>query len=109
MGGIEKLKDHVDTLIIIPNDQLLAEVQDRSTSLNDAFKLADTVLLQVGAAGRMRSRHPSGPCVLSCCHEGVAVAVVRALILLLGWACAWVVFVCKQVTWFGTTNSLLQK
>jgi len=37
----------VDTLIIIPNDQLLAEVQDRSTSLTDAFKLADTVLLQV--------------------------------------------------------------
>jgi cell division protein FtsZ len=48
VGGIEKLKDNVDTLIIIPNDQLLAEVQDRSTSLTDAFKLADTVLLQVG-------------------------------------------------------------
>lgn len=47
VGGIDKLKDHVDTLIIIPNDQLLAEVQDRSTSLTDAFKLADTVLLQV--------------------------------------------------------------
>lgn len=47
VGGIDKLKDNVDTLIIIPNDQLLAEVQDRSTSLTDAFKLADTVLLQV--------------------------------------------------------------
>lgn len=46
VGGIDKLKDNVDTLIIIPNDQLLAEVQDRSTSLTDAFKLADTVLLQ---------------------------------------------------------------
>lgn len=49
VGGIERLKDCVDSLIIIPNDQLLAEVQDRSTSLNDAFKLADTVLLQVRA------------------------------------------------------------
>jgi hypothetical protein len=47
VGGIDKLKDNVDTLIIIPNDQLLAEVQDHSTSLTDAFKLADTVLLQV--------------------------------------------------------------
>lgn len=46
VGGIDKLKGNVDTLIIIPNDQLLAEVQDRSTSLTDAFKLADTVLLQ---------------------------------------------------------------
>lgn len=51
VGGIDKLKDNVDTLIIIPNDQLLAEVQDRSTSLTDAFKLADTVLLQVGLSG----------------------------------------------------------
>ena len=41
----------MDTLIIIPNDQLLAEVQDRSTSLTDAFKLADTVLLQVSRGG----------------------------------------------------------
>lgn len=39
----------MDTLIIIPNDQLLAEIQDRNTSLTEAFKLADTVLLHVSA------------------------------------------------------------
>jgi cell division protein FtsZ len=43
--GIENLKQEVDTLIIIPNDRLL-QVAERTTSMLDAFKLADQVLLQ---------------------------------------------------------------
>jgi len=43
--GVEALKSQVDTLIVIPNDRLL-EVADRSTSVLDAFRLADDVLLQ---------------------------------------------------------------
>jgi len=43
--GIERLKAEVDTLIIIPNDRLL-QVAERATSMLDAFKLADQVLLQ---------------------------------------------------------------
>ena len=44
-AGIESLKSDVDTLIIIPNDRLL-QVAERTTSMLDAFKLADQVLLQ---------------------------------------------------------------
>ena len=44
-AGIEFLKAEVDTLIIIPNDRLL-QVAERTTSMLDAFKLADQVLLQ---------------------------------------------------------------
>ncbi|GAB6100378.1 cell division protein FtsZ [Halanaerocella petrolearia] len=43
--GIEKLKERVDTLIIIPNDRLL-DVVEKQTSLVDAFKTADDVLRQ---------------------------------------------------------------
>lgn len=43
--GIKKLKEKVDTLIIIPNDNLLS-VADKNTSILDAFKLADDVLRQ---------------------------------------------------------------
>lgn len=43
--GIEQLKEHVDTLIMIPNDRLL-EMSDRRVSLLDSFKLADDVLRQ---------------------------------------------------------------
>jgi cell division protein FtsZ len=43
--GIDFLKAEVDTLIIIPNDRLL-QVAERTTSMLDAFKLADQVLLQ---------------------------------------------------------------
>lgn len=43
--GILKLKDKVDTLIIIPNDRLL-QVVDRQTSVLDAFRVADDVLRQ---------------------------------------------------------------
>lgn len=41
--GIEKLKDKVDTLIIIPNQRIL-EVVDKKLSLLDAFRVADSVL-----------------------------------------------------------------
>ncbi|HHT51370.1 MAG TPA: cell division protein FtsZ [Eubacteriaceae bacterium] len=43
--GIEELKTKVDTLITIPNDRLL-HVAEKKTSLEDAFKIADDVLLQ---------------------------------------------------------------
>ncbi len=43
--GIEKLKDKVDALIVIPNQRLL-EVVDKNMSLQEAFKLADSVLGQ---------------------------------------------------------------
>lgn len=43
--GIARLKEHVDTLIVIPNDRLL-ETADRHLSLIAAFKLADDVLRQ---------------------------------------------------------------
>ena len=45
LQGIEQLKEHVDTLIVIPNDRLL-EVADQRASLQDAFRLADDVLRQ---------------------------------------------------------------
>ncbi|MFO7680618.1 MAG: cell division protein FtsZ [Chloroflexota bacterium] len=44
-AGIEELKEHVDTLIVIPNDRLL-EAADKRISLLDSFKLADEVLRQ---------------------------------------------------------------
>jgi cell division protein FtsZ len=43
--GVESVKDHVDTLIVIPNQRIL-EVVDRKLSLVDAFKVADSVLEQ---------------------------------------------------------------
>lgn len=43
--GIEALKDKVDALIVIPNQRLL-EVVDKTMSLFEAFKLADSVLGQ---------------------------------------------------------------
>ena len=45
LSGIEKLKDNVDTLIVIPNDKLL-EIVDRRTTMPDALKKADEVLQQ---------------------------------------------------------------
>ena len=45
VGGIEKLKEHVDTLIVIPNDKLL-QIVDRRTTFPDALKKADEVLQQ---------------------------------------------------------------
>ena len=45
LGGIEKLKQSVDTLIVIPNDKLL-EIVDRRTTMPDALRKADEVLQQ---------------------------------------------------------------
>lgn len=45
LAGIEKLKESVDTLIVIPNDKLL-EVVDRRTTMPEALKKADEVLQQ---------------------------------------------------------------
>ena len=44
-SGIEKLKENVDTLIVIPNDKLL-EIVDRRTTMPEALKKADEVLQQ---------------------------------------------------------------
>jgi cell division protein FtsZ len=43
--GMEELKEKVDTLIVIPNQKLLA-LASKETLLTDAFKLADEILLQ---------------------------------------------------------------
>jgi cell division protein FtsZ len=43
--GMSKLKEHADTLIVIPNDRLL-QIVDKKATLQDAFKLADDVLRQ---------------------------------------------------------------
>lgn len=45
LAGIEKIKDNVDTLIVIPNDKLL-EIVDRRTTMPEALKKADEVLQQ---------------------------------------------------------------
>lgn len=43
--GMAKLKEHADTLIVIPNDRLL-QIVDKRASLQDSFKMADDVLRQ---------------------------------------------------------------
>ena len=43
--GAANLKEHADTLIIIPNDRLL-QIVDKRSGLQDAFKVADDVLRQ---------------------------------------------------------------
>ncbi|MDE0803464.1 MAG: cell division protein FtsZ [Acidimicrobiales bacterium] len=43
--GIQRLKEKVDTLIVIPNDRLIT-VSNEKTSMLNAFKMADEVLLQ---------------------------------------------------------------
>jgi len=47
--GVDALRAEVDTLIVIPNDRLLA-LSDRNISMLDAFRQADQVLLQ-GVSG----------------------------------------------------------
>ena len=44
-NGLEQLRDRVDTLIVIPNDRLLA-LTDQQLTLTEAFAFADTVLQQ---------------------------------------------------------------
>jgi cell division protein FtsZ len=43
--GVDQLRQACDTVIVIPNDRLL-EVLDKSTSMLDAFRIADDVLRQ---------------------------------------------------------------
>lgn len=43
--GVDKIRENVDALIVIPNDKLL-QVVERNTPLKDAFSIADDVLLQ---------------------------------------------------------------
>ncbi|NLJ58494.1 MAG: cell division protein FtsZ [Tissierellia bacterium] len=43
--GLKKLKDSIDTLVVIPNDKLL-EIADKKTTMLEAFSLADDVLRQ---------------------------------------------------------------
>jgi cell division protein FtsZ len=43
--GVEELREACDTVIVIPNDRLL-EVLDKTTSMLDAFRVADDVLRQ---------------------------------------------------------------
>ncbi|MFI8632262.1 cell division protein FtsZ [Microbacterium sp. NPDC077663] len=43
-SGVSKLKEEVDTLIVVPNDRLL-EISDRGISMIEAFATADQVLL----------------------------------------------------------------
>lgn len=42
-GGINKLRENVDTLLVIPNEKLLS-ISEKSLTLCDAFELADSVL-----------------------------------------------------------------
>ena len=43
--GVDELRQNCDTVIVIPNERLL-EVLDKSTSMLDAFRIADDVLRQ---------------------------------------------------------------
>lgn len=45
MQGLEKLKETVDALIVIPNDKLI-EVVERRTTMREAFQVVDEVLLR---------------------------------------------------------------
>lgn len=45
LAGIDKLKNNVDTLIVVPNDKLL-QICDKRTTIPDALKKADEVLQQ---------------------------------------------------------------
>lgn len=45
LSGIDRLKENVDTLIVVPNDKLL-QICDKRTTIPDALKKADEVLQQ---------------------------------------------------------------
>lgn len=45
IAGIDRLKENVDTLIVVPNDKLL-QICDKRTTIPDALKKADEVLQQ---------------------------------------------------------------
>lgn len=44
-SGLKKLRESIDTLVVIPNDKLL-EISDKKTTMLEAFSLADDVLRQ---------------------------------------------------------------
>ncbi len=48
-AGLEKLKQHVDSLIVIPNEQLFKNIE-KTTTVKDSFRMADEILCQ-GVAG----------------------------------------------------------
>lgn len=58
LSGIDRLREHVDTMIVVSNDKLL-EIVDRKTSMQEAFKKADEVLQQ-GVAGIVNIIHNLG-------------------------------------------------
>lgn len=43
--GLKKLRENIDTLVVVPNDKLL-EISDKKTTMLEAFSLADDVLRQ---------------------------------------------------------------
>jgi cell division protein FtsZ len=45
IAGIDRLREHVDTLIVIPNDRLAEIATDKTTMVN-AFRMADDILMQ---------------------------------------------------------------
>ncbi|MBN2781199.1 MAG: cell division protein FtsZ [Candidatus Marinimicrobia bacterium] len=47
--GIERLREHVDTLIVVPNEKL-TDIVDDETNFEEAFSIADSILNQ-GTAG----------------------------------------------------------
>ena len=62
INGIAKLKENVDTLIVIPNDKLL-QICDKRTSIPEALKKADEVLQQGVQGVTDRLRHPADDAV----------------------------------------------
>ena len=56
--GLAELAETVDTVISIPNEYLLAHVEN-GTSFFEAFRIADDILLQA-VRGNQRHRHDSG-------------------------------------------------
>ncbi len=54
--GIARLAEHVDTLIVIPNDRLRDAIA--GAPLNEAFRAADDVL-RMGGEGHQRHHHPA--------------------------------------------------
>lgn len=56
-GGISKMKEKADTLIVIPNDRVL-QLVDKKATMQDAFILADSVLYQgVQGIAELISQH----------------------------------------------------
>lgn len=85
IAGIEALRDSVDSVIVIPNDKLL-EVSGNSTSLTDAFSLADDVLrqgVQVGRKSGHVTQHTAGFCTWTQSKYRPAESLYHAVVLLL--------------------------